>query len=393
MKLFKKLLPIISATFLILSVFLISTSGSAKAACLYQYNQNGFVTSATPVFNSICGVPDGIGNEPDFVRIRPNVNGNDEDNINNPVYTIGTLSSTCNDGSKYDVWNYVHNDASQNDNPGVGSGSAVSSGTTMFMSAPTGTTSNQFKFTSTIGSSNAVSVSDSAVLDCGSKQVQLSLVPGSIHIYSLPYGTNWQNLSDSSINKLISLGSTNAGLSSMGSGSMWGCWDYRIVIVYQVKVTTVPQQIVMPTCNLISLENNNGVARIDNIEYTANSATVTGYSILVSSNGTTSTFNIGLNSLPFIYNMSSGNTYNFKVYVVSNLGNVTSSNCQGSLTVQTPPPTPTPPTPTPPTPTPPTQLVNTGPGSVIGLFFGATILGAVIYNFVLRKKLSKNNNS
>jgi hypothetical protein len=86
--------------------------------------------------------------------------------------------------------------------------------------------------------------------------------------------------------------------------------------------------------------------------------------------------------------MTSGNTYTFKVYVVSSLGNVTSPGCTGTLTAQV---ISRPPTPTPPTPTPPKQLVNTGPGSFIGLFVGVTILGAVIHNFIMRKKVTKNN--
>ncbi len=384
---FKKTSSLLSVLFLALAVSLIGGSGRVNADCLYQYSANGFTTSPTPVFNSICGVPYGINNEPNFVRIRPDING-DENTTNNSSYTTNVLNSACTTGSQYDVWTYLHNDASANYNPDVGNGSAVAKNVSLLMRAPLGESSNNFTFSSNISASNAASVSDSVELNCGSNNVTLTLVPNTVHIYSMPYG--WQNLPDNSVNNPTPLGSTNAGLSSMGSGDMWGCWDYRMVIVYQVQVTNVPQQVVMPTCNLMTLENDNGVARIDNIEYTANSATVTGYNILVSSNGNTSTFNLGLNSLPFTYNMTAGNTYNFKVYIVSNLGNVTSSNCQGSLTVQTPP-TPTPPTT--PTPTPPTQLVNTGPGSFIGLFFGTTLLGAVIYNFVLRKKLSKNNNS
>ncbi len=388
MNLIKKLSAVLSATFLSLTIYLIGASGSVSASCLYQYNPNGFNTSSTPVFNSICGVPYGTNDEPNFVRIRPDING-DENTANNSTYVINDLNSACTSGSIYDVWTYLHNDASQNFNPDVGSGSAVAKNVSLLTHAPLGTTSNNFTFSSTISASNAATVSDSVELNCGSNNVTLTLVPSTVHVYSMPYG--WQNLPDGSVNNPTPLGSTNAGLSSMGSGNVWGCWDYRTIVVYEVKVTTAPQQIVMPTCNLMSLENSNGVARIDNIEYTANSATVTGYKILVSSNGTTSTFNLGLNSLPFTYNMTAGNTYNFNAYVVSNLGNVTSSNCQGVLAVAalTPPPTPTPPSPT----SAPTQLVNTGPGSIIGLFFGTTLLGAIIYNFVLRKKLSKSNNS
>ena len=387
MNLFNKIITIISGTLLFSLISLIGSTGNVSAACLYQYSSNGFNTSSTPVFNSICGVPEGIGNENNFVRIRPDVSGNDENNQNNPNYTIGTLTSVCNGGSKYDIWNYVHNNASQNDNPDVGSGSAVALNTAINMTAPIGTVSNLFNFGATVSASNATSVTDSAVLNCGNKQVKLSLVPGSIHIYSEPYG-GWQNLPNNSLNNSTPLGSTNAGLASMGSGNVWGCWNYRIVIVYQVEVNTYQPAVLMPTCNLISLENDNGVARIDSISYTANSATVTGYIVDIVNGSNVVADNLTTNQLPFSYNMTSGNTYTFKVYVVSSLGNVTSPGCTGTLTAQV---ISRPPTPTPPTPTPPKQLVNTGPGSFIGLFVGVTILGAIIHNFIMRKKVTKNN--
>lgn len=56
----------------------------------------------------------------------------------------------------------------------------------------------------------------------------------------------------------------------------------------------------------------------------------------------------------------------------------------------TPPPV-TPPATTTPTPTPvaPTKLVNTGAGSVIGIFAAATAAGAAAYRFVLGRRLSR----
>ncbi len=40
--------------------------------------------------------------------------------------------------------------------------------------------------------------------------------------------------------------------------------------------------------------------------------------------------------------------------------------------------------------TPPTQLVNTGPGNIIGLFAGVTIAGAVLHRLFLSRKLARN---
>ena len=67
---FKKTSALLSVIFLTLAVSLIGGNGKVSADCLYQYSANGFTTSSTPVFNSICGVPYGINNEPNFVRIR-----------------------------------------------------------------------------------------------------------------------------------------------------------------------------------------------------------------------------------------------------------------------------------------------------------------------------------
>ena len=92
MKLFRKLGLATAALVLSVTSLTIALSGTAFADC-FQYNQNGFTTSATPIFNNICGVP-GIGNESNFVRIRKDLTGDDTDNsTNNPSYTIGTLTS------------------------------------------------------------------------------------------------------------------------------------------------------------------------------------------------------------------------------------------------------------------------------------------------------------
>ncbi|HEY4963808.1 MAG TPA: hypothetical protein VIH90_03880 [Candidatus Saccharimonadales bacterium] len=387
MKITSKISTLVSGILISLMAMMLGVAGNASAAsaaqCLYQYNQNGFPTSSTPVFNSICGVNQGIGNEPDFVRIRQSTNGVVTDNTNNPNYSIGNISSACNAGDKYDLWNYVHNDAMPADNPDQGSGSAVAHNTAIQMTAPLGTTSNKFTFGATISASNAASVSDSANLNCNGQPVTLSIVPGSVHIYSQPYGA-WQTLPDGSVNSTLPLGSTNAGLPSMGQGDMWGCWTYRIVIVYQVTVTPTPPAKTPPTCNLLQFENQGNVARIDNIEYTANDAKVTGFSLDITDNGTTTTQQIALNSFPKSYPIVAGHTYTYKATVLSDLGNVTSAKCVAVVTPTTTPPV------TPPV-TPPTALVNTGPGSVVAIFVGATAFGTVAYNWFLKKKISKNS--
>lgn len=399
MKLFSKVVA--AATIGIVSLASLSMlfSGTARAAsCLYQYNANGFSTSPTPVFNSICGVPNGINNEPDFVRIRQSANGNVIDNQNNPGYTAGSLTNACTSGSKFDIWNYLHNNATTANNPDVNPSdpSAVAHNVKSYLQAPLGSTGNSFTFSNKITASNAATVSDSVVLNCNGKPVTLSLVSGTVHIYSQPYG-NWQTVpnGDSYVtpdgSNPLQLGSTNAGLPSMGNGDVWGCWTYRVVIVYQVTVTPyTPPVKTPPTCNLLQFEEQSGnIARIDNIEYTANDATVSGFNLAITNNGVTTNVPIALGKFPYNYQMIAGQTYTFKATVNSDLGNVTSAKCVAVATTPKTPPV-TPPV-TPPTPTPPTTLVNTGPGSVAALFVGATAAGAIAHNLILKKKLSKNN--
>ena len=232
MKLLNRLSFAATATVLSLAALTLGLSGNAYAAC-FVYNQNGFSTSATPVFNNICGVPEGIGNESSFVRIRKDLNGDDTNNTVNPAYTVGTLTSSCKTGTKYDVWNYLHNNAYTQDNNN-GTGSAVAHDVMSTMTAPINTTSTSFKFGDTVTANNALPVSDQVNLNCGSDKVTLKLVPNSIHIFSSPYGSNWLNLPNNTLNSPLKLGSP-----VMGSGDMWGCWNYRIVVVYQVTVASV----------------------------------------------------------------------------------------------------------------------------------------------------------
>jgi hypothetical protein len=403
MNLLNKLTLGLTSFALMASALAFAFTGTASADC-YQYNQNGFTTSSTPVFNNICGVPEGINNESDFVRIRQSSNGNDEDNTNNPAYTVGTLTSSCAPGTKYDLWNYLHNDASSNDNPDTGSGSAVATGVSEDLTAPINTTNDSFTFGDTITSTNAANsgIHDSATLDCNGQQVQLSLVTGSVHIYSDPYGTTWANLPDGTLNNPLAVGSTSAGASSEGSGSEWGCWTYRIVIVYQVEVTAVPTppKVTPPVCNLLTVVADNENVKLEGLKYTSNGATVTGASINFG-NGTTETLTPAQISAlsatsPYTFSYSKAGTYNVTATINTSNGNVTSASCVGSITTSTPTTPPTTPPSTPPTTPPtvvtttPTSLANTGPGSVIAIFAVATAIGAGAYRWFLGRRLQRS---
>lgn len=397
MKILPKLIAL-AAVVGISTAMLLSFGGAAQADC-YQYNPNGFVTSATPVFNNICGAPEGVNDESNFVRIRQDSNGNDEDNNNNPAYTVGTLSAACNNGDEFDVWNYLHNDATSDDNDN-GSGSAVAHNVQTLMTAPIGSTNNQFTFGDTISASNAASVQDSATLNCGNNQVQLSLVPGTVHIYSIPYAA-WLNLPDSSINHATTLGSP-----TFGSGDMWGCWNYRMVIVYQVKVTAIPTPPAPAfACTDLGLtaENNrtvkvstftttqSGGASFDNvvINWGDNSTPLTTSSPVGQTHEYSATGNAS-----DTYQVTA--TAYFNVPGQSQPQAATSASCTQPVTFTTSPTPPSSSTPQPPVtttttsaPAAPTALVNTGPGSVLGIFAAATIGGMALYRRLLARRLAR----
>ncbi|MEI8188067.1 MAG: hypothetical protein WCG30_03945 [Candidatus Saccharibacteria bacterium] len=382
MKLFKKptILAGILSLFTLLTTTVFAGSISANANCLYNYNPKGFDTSATPVFNSICNVPD-LGNEPNFVRIRQNTNGNDMDNAHNPSFTSAGLTSSCAVGTKFDIWNYLHNDASPAYNPdkNAKNPSAVAKNVTTYLSAGINTPGNTFKFGDMITAYNAKGVSSNVSLNCNGQKVKLQLVPSSLNVFSSVYG-KWMNQpnGDSLVTvngtKGFSLGATNLGDKSFGSGQQWGCWDYRIVVVYQVEVQAAPDPI-PATCDLLKLENNNGVAKVD-VNYTANDSAVNTISLLI--NG--QTVSLKPSQLPYSFNMNPGSTYNVSAtlnYALASAnGSTTSKTCSGSISTTKLV-----------SPTPPTRLVNTGPGDVVAVFIAAVISGYTSFRFYLKKKI------
>ncbi len=235
-----------------------SASATTSQPPCFQYNSSGnFFTSYTPVFNDICNDPTGInslsgpvplGNEANFVRIRQDVSGVDTSNVTNPPLQIGSLTNVCTPGSKFDVWTYIHNDAfsQYNDN---GSGSAVAKNAQLNISAPGVNTNNStFNFTSTVSADNAAAtVSDTASLVCSnSQQVKLTLVPSSVNYTLNVASPTWSVLPDSAINSTTNIG--NPIFPQPGQvGYQWGCYNYRIIVVYQVAVSQIPTPPTPPT--------------------------------------------------------------------------------------------------------------------------------------------------
>lgn len=382
MNAFKKIIaPLVILGVSGLSLF--GFSGSASAAC-WQYTGDTMSTSTTPVFNNICGVPFGTGNESDFVRIRPNT-GDDMSTANNADYT-DALTAACASGSSYDVHTYIHNDASQDFNNN-GSGSSVAHDVQLAMTAALGTTNNNFTFGSTVSASNAASVHDTATLNCGSKQVKLSLVAGSVHVYSKPYG--WLMLNDNAVN-----GTTKLGSPTLGSGDQWGCWDYRTIVVYEVKVTEIPPT---PPVSTLQCKINDNDFTFDQknrkvslkVTPSVTNATVTGYKIDWGDNTTAAT------------TQSASHTYGSNVTTATITASFTAKLADGTTQTKssadcvktvsfTTTPVVTPPVTPPVTPTAPTVLVNTGAGSVIGLFAATSAVGAIAYRWFLGRRLGSN---
>lgn len=363
MKFFNKVIAGGLAAIMALFVMAVIGTGRVSAAC-NQYDPNA-TTPTTPVFNNICNVPNGVGNEPDFVRIRKSTNGNNEDNQNNPTYA-NSLSDACVAGSKYDVWTYIHNNAvsGYNDN---GAGSAVAHNVMLAMTAPLGTTNTNFNFMSAVSASNAAGVQDTATLNCGTHSVKLTLVPTTVHIYSQQY--NWNNLPDSAVN-----GTTKIGSPTLGSGDQWGCWEYRVVVVYQVTVNEIPTPPTPSTgsCKAVDVTTDNASRKVSvKVNGEVSNAQIIGYQI---------DFGDGMvvNQQTATHTYAKDGTYVIVTRVQVKFADghtewLTSTACTKQVTFKNNVPV------TPVTPTTPSELPNTGAGDILGIFAATTIAGAFVH--------------
>jgi hypothetical protein len=185
----------------------------------------------TPRFNAFTEIPNGIGNEADFVRIRPSTGNpmdNGENGIRNGLYT-NELSADCNVGDQFDIRIYVDNGASRDYNGG-GSGTAVAHDVEVLLGGDIGTVGLDLRLTGAITASNADRVDDDAVIHCRRK-VKLRSVPGSFVSYGRRYGEKKQP-NDSLVGKPFRIGSEVAG-----SGDVWADWNHRVLVVYRAEVT------------------------------------------------------------------------------------------------------------------------------------------------------------
>ena len=405
-----------SVAALFLAIFTVTTSGVSHAlpAC-FTYGQD---TSVTPVFNNICDVgqqlssTEGaypIGNERDFVRIRPSITGDNTVGSAQPKLA-NSVTSTCKTGDKFDVWTYIHNDATATQNTN-GTGTAVAKNVKLALSANGVNTENSnFTFGSTISASNAETVNDTATLSCGGKKVKLTLVKNTLHYNNHTTTANgpapqWTSLGDGYVN------STNAiGNPIFGSGDMYGCYDYRTVVVYTVTVEEVlpppPAPVVTATCDLFKLETaDDRTVKVSQFKYTATNATYK--STVINWDSTKTDVSSGAITdankvVGTTHKYAADGTYNVTATVSFSsaaTANIVASttNCNQSVTFKAAVPpvvTTVEPTPTTPVaqvvtaPAAPTVLVNTGPGSVMALFATITVASAVAYRKFAARRLS-----
>jgi hypothetical protein len=396
MKVFNKVFAAV-ATLSLGAAMLFSFGGIASAAC-WQYTGSTTSTSDTPVFNNICGAP-GIGNESNFVRIRPNTTGDPTSTSNNAAY-VDSLNSACNVGDKFDIHTYIHNNANaaKNDN---GAGSAVAHGVQLSLAAPINTVASNYTFSSTITATNAPTAKDTATLNCSNGPVKLTLVPKTVQIYGTQY--DWTALSDSVINNTFKIGSPTAG-----SGDVWGCWQYRLAVVYEVQVEKLPPQEkqATATCDMLSIiASDNRRVKVSQFKYTSENASVKNVVLNWGDNSPAVTLTNANQVVGQEHTYSANGTYNITAVItfLVNDKEVTSGGAGTACAAQVvfkpgQPPTVTPPPPTttvttpPPTTTvttPPSQLVNTGPGSVAAMFGAVTAAGALAHRKFLSRRLGQ----
>jgi hypothetical protein len=228
-------------------VSLVALTGAVQAAQIPFVPGESLPSIQNPVFNTYTNVPNGVGNEADFVRIRPStgdVSDNGAGGERNALYVNGH-AATCKVGEKFDIRTYVHNGADDDFNNN-GTGSSIAHDTEVRMNAVLGTKGATHTFTSQVLATDVSPVTDTARLYCD-KEVTLRLVPQSVKVVSKHYG--FQTVSDSAVN-----GSLPIGSHVLGSGDVWGCWDERVLVAYIVEVVEVQvPPVPVYTCDLLSL--------------------------------------------------------------------------------------------------------------------------------------------
>lgn len=289
---------------------------------------------------------------------------------------LSTVNSVCKDGTVFDLRVYVHNGASTglNDN---GNGTGVARGTKVRVALPTATASN-FPLSSTISASNASSVTDGMTIDCGGNKVTMSYITGSAAQYTIPGGT--QALSDSIVTSGAPIGTVKP------DGNVWGCWDQRVWVTLKVKVTATPVKppVSNGSCKAVDVTTGDNRTVKATVNGSVSNATITGYKIDWG-DGQTS------NQQTDSHTYAKDGTFTIVTSVQVKFADghsewLSATACTKQVTFK---PGQPPVIVTPPTPSTPTTLVNTGPGSIAGIFAVTSLIGAMAYRVFLARRLSR----
>lgn len=160
---------------------------------------------------------------------------------------------------------------------------------------------------------------------------------------------------------------------------------------YNTAITDVSKTCVTPntptyTCDAFHVTpGDNRTVKVDTFKTSqTNGATFNNVVISWGDNTTPLTTNTAVGQT-HQYSKDGTYTLNAVAHFTVNNKDVTASgvNCTQTVTFTTPGTTP------PPTTTPPSQLVNTGPGQVVGLFAAATIAGAFAHRLFLSRRLAR----
>jgi hypothetical protein len=339
----------------------------------------GEETSGTnfPAFNIFNGVPS-VGNEADFIRVKKDGEANSA--LRNAVDT------TCKTGDRFDVWFYLHNGAKPSLNQN-GTGPGVAKDVVAKLNWQPTDPGTSFTFTGGVTASNAQAISDTAVINCGGKQFRLNYVANSADAF-LDLPNTIVKLPDSFITTGAPIGT------NLLDGNVWGCWDQRIWMGLKVEVEEITPPPATAQCSLFQIVVVDGrLIRVSNFDYSVQNGAAIKNVTINWGDGSTETVNPGeVKGKEHTY--AKDGTYNVTTkvtFTVPGKEDIVSEVAACAQQVQFAPGKP--PVVTPPTTTAgvtqqrPTTLVNTGAGSIIGLFAAATIAGTIGYRRFLSRQL------
>lgn len=357
-KIVKGMLPVL-AVVLLAAVFI----GRASAI---PYSGDSTPSAPSPAFNVYTGTPD-FGDEHDFFRGK--VAGSTGDSTN-------VVNAACETGTRFTLWIYVHNGASQYQN-GDGNGPSVAKDTKVKVDLKNANAASSFNPDATISARNAASVTDGMKINCtNGKTVTLSYKNGTAVQHMWNGGK--APVSDSIVTTGAPVGTNSP------DGNMWGCWEQRIVVTLDVEVTEKPQP--KPSkgeCKVTDVKPLGGrkiSAKVT--EKNVENAQVVGYKIDWG-DGSSS------NKQEDTHEYAKDGKYIITGYVQIKFANgdvkyVTAADCAKEVTFK--PDTPVTPV-TPPTGGPTTMPV-TGPGDVAAIFAAVSVAAGVAYRFYIARRFN-----